>query len=327
MSLIEFGKMYRPMRAAIRKISKMADGILGFELVSEAEGPLAAFTCGAHIDVIMPNGVTRQYSLVNQSGDDHYHICVNLDPASRGGSSFMHEVVAEGDVLEISAPRNNFPLHEAAPMSILIAGGIGITPIYAMAAQLAAIGRPWRLYHCTRNVARTPFVKELRELAVRSGGELVHVHDGIPGIRPLDIAAVVDTAPADTHFYCCGPKPLMDAFAKATARIATANIHTEHFTNAVVAKDDDSDFTVVCARSNRSVVVPKGVSILAALEAQGMAPLCSCREGICGTCETNILAGQPDHRDAVLTPDERESGETMMICVSRAKGKEITLDI
>ncbi len=315
------------MHAIVKEIAAPAEGLRSFKLVSTNGAPLEPYTCGAHLDVMMPNGITRQYSLISRSGDDSYHICVNRDAASRGGSAYMHDTVAVGDTLQISAPRNHFPLDETAAMSILIAGGIGITPIYAMVVRLAELGRPWRLYHCTRNVARTPFIQELRDLAARSGGELVHVHDGIPGIRPLDIPAVVASAPKDTHFYCCGPTPLMDAFAKATASVAHHNVHTEHFANTVTPTDNDTAFEVILARSGRKITVPKGTSILQALEASGLTPLCSCREGICGTCETTILAGVPDHRDAVLSLEERDANQTMMICVSRAKGAELTLDI
>lgn len=315
------------MHALVTEITTPAEGLRSFKLVSKSGAALEPFTCGAHIDVVMPNGFTRQYSLINRSGEDHYHICVNRDAASRGGSAYMHDTVAVGDMLEISAPKNHFPLTEDAPMSILIAGGIGITPIYAMVMRLAELNRPWRLYHCTRNVARTPFITELRDLAARSGGELVHVHDGIPGIRPLDVAAVIESAPKGTHFYCCGPAPLMDAFATATAQVAHHNVHTEHFSNTVQPSDDDEAFEVILGRSGRRITVPKGTSILEALEADGLSVLCSCREGICGTCETTILAGEPDHRDAVLSLEERDANQTMMICVSRAKSAELTLDI
>ena len=315
------------MHARVTEITTPAEGLRSFKLVNLSGAALEPFASGAHIDVVMPNGLTRQYSLINRSGDGHYLICVNRDAASRGGSVYMHDAVAVGDTLEISTPKNHFPLTEDAPMSILIAGGIGITPIYAMVGRLAELGRPWRLYHCTRNVARTPFIPELRELAARSDGELVHVHDGIPGIRPLDVAEVVATAPEDTHFYCCGPAPLMDAFAEATRQVAHHNVHTEHFSSTVQASDDDRAFDVILGRSGRRITVPKGISILEALEAEGLAVLCSCREGICGTCETSVLAGEPDHRDAVLSLEERNANQTMLICVSRAKSTELTLDI
>lgn len=316
------------MEVLVREISRPAEGIRGLTLVSTTGEALEPFTAGAHIDVSLPSGITRQYSLINDAGEGCYRVCVNLDANSRGGSAWLHETLAEGDTLTISAPRNNFPLVEDAAMSILIAGGIGITPILAMVRRLAALRRPWRLYHCTRTIARTPFAEELRAIAAQGGGEVVHIHDGIPGIRPLDIGAVVAAAPAATHFYCCGPAPLMDAFAAATADVPPANVHVEHFSNAhAAASADGPAFDVVCARSGTRVTVPAGMSILQALEVEGLAPLCSCREGICGTCETTVLDGDPDHRDMVLTPEERESNQTMMICVSRARGGELVLDI
>ena len=143
----------------------------------------------------------------------------------------------------------------------------------------------------------------------------------------MDVAAAIADQPGGTHFYCCGPTPLMDAFDEATRSLPPQQVHTERFSGVVVDTEDDTDFEVICARSDKRVRVPKGTSILAALEAEGLSPLCSCREGVCGTCETAVLAGTPDHRDAVLSPEERAANETMMICVSRAQGKELTLDI
>lgn len=316
------------MKVLVREISRPAEGIRSLTLVSITGEGLEPFTAGAHIDLSLPNGITRQYSLVNDVCDGTYRVCVNLDANSRGGSTWLHEVLAEGDTLTISAPRNNFPLVEDAAMSILIAGGIGITPIFAMVRRLATLRRPWRLYHCTRTIARTPFAEEIRALAAQSDGEIVHIHDGIPGIRPLDIGAVVANAPEATHFYCCGPAPLMDSFAAATTDVPKGNVHVEHFSNAnAAARADDRAFDVVCARSGKRIAVPSGISILGALEAAGLAPLCSCREGICGTCETVVLKGNPDHRDMVLTPEERESNQTIIICVSRARDAEIILDI
>lgn len=317
------------MRATVRQITQLAEGIRAFRLVGADGGPLPDFTPGAHIDVTLPGGLIRQYSLINAAGESHYRIAVNLDANSRGGSRCLHQDVAEGDVLEIGGPRNHFPLTEDAPLTVLIAGGIGITPLFAMAARLARLGRRWRLYHCTRTPARTPFVDELRAL-VRDhpGGEVIHLHDAVPGIRPLDMAAIATEAPAGTHFYACGPEPMLAAFLAATASRPPAMVHVERFAAVAPApQGDDAAFDVICARSNLRVAVAPGQSILAALEAQGIAPLCSCREGICGTCETAILEGEPDHRDAVLTPEERAEGRTMMICVSRARGRELTLDL
>lgn len=317
------------MKAVVRNISEAADGIRSFRLESDDGTSVPDFEPGAHVDVAMPDGTTRQYSLINAAGEGHYQICVNLDANSRGGSRYMHEAVVVGGTLEISAPRNNFPLIETAPMSVLIAGGIGITPILAMVRRLSSLGRGWRLYHCTRNPARTPFVDVLQSFSRQMpGGEVVYVHDAVPGIRHLDIPAVVAAARPGTHFYCCGPEPMLDAFGVATAGLPREFVHVERFSNAAAAaRDDDADFELICKRSGLRVPVPAGQSILEALEAHGLTPLCSCREGICGTCETRVLAGEADHRDAVLSPEERQGNQTMMICVSRARGRQLTLDI
>ena len=286
------------------------------------------FGPGAHIDLHLPNGLIRQYSLLNAAHGDTLEVAVNLDPNSRGGSASVHRDLKPGDRIEIQGPRNHFPLAEDAPHSVLIAGGIGITPVHAMVHRLSELGRGWTLYHCARAPDRTPYMTELRALAARSGGMLVHVHDGVAGIRPLDLAAVVAGYPADTHFYCCGPGPLMAGFATATAGLPAAQVHVEYFSNTVTASDTKAEaFEVICNRSGKTVQVPADRSILEVLEAEGLTPLCSCREGICGTCETAVMAGEPDHRDLVLTADERASNATMMICISRAKSASLTLDI
>lgn len=314
------------MQAVIEAIRPVATGIVQLSLKPEAASQTLEVTPGAHIDLHLPNGLVRQYSLINPAAGETLDVAVNLDPHSRGGSRCVHQDLKAGDRIEISPPRNNFPLDESAHQSIFIAGGIGITPILAMVRRLSELRRAWTLYHCARTPERTPFMAELRILAARVGASLVHVHDGMPGIAPLDIAAVVDAAQDDAQFYCCGPKPLMAAFEAATAKLPPARVHVEYFANdAVRAKGHE--FELVCARSGMTLTIPAGCSVLEALEARGMAPLCSCREGVCGTCETAILAGEADHRDLVLSPDERASNATMMICVSRAKTPSLTLDL
>ncbi len=314
------------MQAIVQAITPVATGIVQLSLKPEASLNSGDIGPGAHIDLHLPNGLVRQYSLLAPACPGLLEVAVNLDPKSRGGSASVHRDLKPGDRIEIGAPRNHFPLFEAAPHSVLIAGGIGITPIFAMVGRLAELGAGWTLYHCARTPDRTPYMAELRDLAKRSGGVLVHVHDGVAGVMPLDLAAVVEGAPAGSHFYCCGPSPLMAAFAAATGRLPPERIHVEYFANDGAAATGEA-FELICARSGRTLRVPADRSILEALEAEGLAPLCSCREGICGTCETAILAGEPEHRDLVLTPDERAGNATMMICVSRARSASLTLDI
>lgn len=315
----------------VEAITTVAEGIKLFTLAnSEAGQSLAPCGPGSHVDVHMANGIVRQYSITDTTRHDTYSIGVNRNPASRGGSAYMHEKVRVGDLIKCSKPRNNFPLNEGAQHSVFIAGGIGITPIISMIRGLATLGRPWTLYFCTRTKARTPFISELDRLSKTVGGQVEYVHDGENDGKPLDIAAAVTAAPPYAHFYCCGPTPLMESFADVTRGIGEEFVHVEFFSAPVTEMEDDwlaEEFTVVLQRSNKQVTVPVDKSILEALEAEGIMPLCSCREGICGTCETKVLAGKPKHNDFVLTPDEREANKTMMLCVSRAYSKEIVLDM
>lgn len=317
------------MQATVTSVVPVASGILQLSLTPDAGGPAGDAAPGAHIDLHLPNGLIRQYSLLGSSTAERFDVAVNLDPASRGGSAAVHQILKAGDRLVISAPRNHFPLCETAPHSVLVAGGIGVTPIHAMAHRLAELGRGWTLYHCARSPERTPYMAELRDLAARSGGTVVHIHDGIAGVRPLDLAAVVAGAPEGAHFYCCGPAPLMAAFGEATASLSADRVHVEYFAAPAAPAETPAaeSFELVLARSGKVLQIPAERSILEMLEAEGIAPLCSCREGICGTCETAILAGEPDHRDLVLSPEERAANATMMICVSRARSASLTLDI
>lgn len=321
--------MQAMMQATVTSVVPVASGIVQLSLTPDASAPAADAAPGAHIDLHLPNGLIRQYSLLGGSTPEQFNVAVNLDPNSRGGSAAVHQLLKAGDRLTISAPRNHFPLCETAAHSVLVAGGIGVTPIHAMVHRLAELGRGWTLYHCARSPDRTPYMAELRELATRSGGTLVHIHDGIAGVRPLDLAAVVAATPQGAHFYCCGPAPLMAAFADATATLPAEHVHVEYFAAPAVgtAADAAEAFELVLARSGKVLQIPAERSILEVLEDEGLAPLCSCREGICGTCETAILKGEPDHRDLVLTPDERAANATMMICVSRARSASLTLDI
>ncbi len=314
------------MQAIVQAVTPVASGIVQLSLKPDATLTAEDFGPGAHIDLHLPNGLIRQYSLLAPASSGLLEVAVNLDPKSRGGSAYVHQGLKPGDQIGISLPRNHFPLTETAPHSVLIAGGIGITPIYAMAHRLAEIGAGWTLYHCARTPDRTPYMAELRALAAKSGATFVHIHDGVAGVQPLDLAAVVAGAPAGAHFYCCGPEPLMAGFATATSRLPPERVHVEYFSNSAADAQGEA-FELICSRSGRTLQIPADRSILEALEAEGLAPLCSCREGVCGTCETAVLAGEPDHRDLVLTPDERASNATMMICVSRAKSASLTLDI
>jgi len=311
----------------VRSVSWEAQGILSYDLRPFAGRELPPFTAGAHIDLLLPGGMVRSYSLVNPQEERHrYVIAVNRDAASRGGSRFVHESVRPGDTLTVSSPRNNFPLAEDAGHSVLIAGGIGITPLWCMIQRLQALGRSWELYYCTRTRQSAAFLEPLQGLGRRVNTDLHFNFDQEPGGRMLDIAAVVASAPANAHLYCCGPLPMLEAFERAAASRPPAQVHTEYF-SAREAPSVDGGFTVVLARSKVELEVPKGKTILDALLDNGFDSPYSCLEGVCGTCEARVLEGIPDHRDLVLSKEEKESNRSMMICCSGSKSARLVLDL
>ena len=300
-----------------------APSITSFDLRPLAGGELPAFTAGAHIDLTLPNGLIRSYSLVNPQTERHrYVIAVQKDRASRGGSKWVHENFRAGDVLTINGPRNNFVLNEAAEKTILIAGGIGVTPLLCMAERLTELKRDWELIYCSRKKADTAFMERLAAF----GPRVKHNFDEEPGGKMLDIAAVVRAVPANAHLYCCGPLPMLGAFETATAELPRERVHIEYFT----AKEPPAvsgGFKVVLAKSGREFVVPPGKTILDTLLDAGLDIPYSCMEGVCGTCETKVVEGTPDHRDLILTEEEHAAGKVMMICCSGSKSEKLVLDL
>ena len=310
-----------------RKHSEALD-ICSLDLVAEPGHSLTPFTAGAHIDVALPNGLVRQYSLCNPPGETgRYQIAVLRDAASRGGSQAVHDAVAEGSTLRISAPKNHFPLATKAPHHLLLAGGIGITPLLAMAERLTAQGESFELHHCTRSRERTPFVSRI---AVSAFARRVQHHhdDGDPGQR-LDLAATLARAPQGTHLYVCGPTGFMDAVL-ATGRAAgwpEERLHREYFSAAPVDNTNAGGFELEIASSGRVIPVTANQSALAALLAAGLDIPMSCEQGVCGTCLTGIKGGTPDHRDQYLTPEERAAGNQFLPCCSRASSPRLVLDL
>ena len=310
----------------VKSVTYEAERINAYDLRPVAQGALPAFTAGAHIDLHLPNGATRSYSLINAEGERHrYVIAVAQDAASSGGSRYVHETLRPGDRLSVTPPQNNFALIEDAAHSVLIAGGIGITPIWCMVQRLALLGRSWALYYSARTRAAAAFVEPLQALHAASGNPLVLNFDYEPGGKPLDLAAIVGSAAAHAHLYCCGPVGMLEAFESAAHERPRERVHVEYF-SAKEAPAKDGGFTVVLARSKVQVFVDEGKSILDALLAAGLDPPRSCTEGVCGTCEMRVLEGIPDHRDIVLTEAERASNKTMMICCSGAKSGTLVLD-
>lgn len=294
-----------------------------FDLRDPGGRALPSFAPGAHLDVRLNGGLVRSYSLIGSPADgSRYLLGVQRDPQSRGGSRFLHDQTRVGDLIEVSQPINQFPLVDDAARSVLIAGGIGITPILPMVERLAGLGRPFVLHYGVRDRETLPFQSRI----ARHGDKVRTAFSREPGGRRLDIAAIVDAAPADAELYCCGPRGMLEAFAKATTGRDSARVHVEHFSTVEPAAVEGG-FEVVLARRGRTVAVPPGKTILEALNEAGIEPACSCIEGVCGTCETRVLDGLPDHRDAILTPEERAQNRSMMICVSGARTGRLVLDL
>ncbi|MFF5985431.1 PDR/VanB family oxidoreductase [Streptomyces olindensis] len=295
-----------------------ADGVLALTLRHPLGEPLPAWEPGAHVDVLLGPGLERQYSLCGDPADGTaWRIAVLREPDGRGGSAHVHEQVREGDKIRVRGPRNNFRL-EPARRYRFVAGGIGITPILPMLAAAEAAGAEWTLLYGGRTRRSMAFGEEL----LRYGDRVTVAPEDETGL--LDLPSVLDDVPEDTLVYCCGPGPLLDA---VEARCPSGVLRVERFRPKEQETGGDTEFEVELARSGRTLTVTPDVSVLDAVRAAGVEVLYSCTEGTCGTCETDVLDGEPDHRDSVLTDDERAAGETMLICVSRCRGKRLVLDL
>lgn len=305
-----------------------AQDICGLELVPLDGGALPAFSAGAHVELHLPGGLVRPYSLCNDPAEtQRYQLGVLRDPASRGGSAAVHEQLQEGQTLRISAPSNGFALQPGAHRSLLLAGGIGITPILAMAEQLTREGAAFELHYSARSPARMAF----RERIAASGfASQVHCHfdDGAEA-QQLDLRALLAVPPADLHLYVCGPKGFMDAVLN-TARAQgwpEAQLHWEFFGTEVVVADGDAPFEVQIASTGQVVVVARDQTIAKALAHAGVAVQTACEQGVCGTCLTRVLDGVPDHRDVYLTPEEQAANDQLLPCCSRARSPRLVLDL
>lgn len=302
-----------------------AQGIVSVELRALDGSQLPAFEAGSHIDLHLDNGLVRSYSLSNSPDEQHrYVVGVLNDKNSRGGSRFVHEKLRVGQTLKISAPRNNFELDETAKQTVLVAGGIGITPIFCMFNRMRSLGKPVKLIYCARSAQEAAFLGTLKE--AEAGSLLTHFDSEKGG--PPDLKALLAEYGADTHYYCCGPTPMLDAFERVLGELSYPNVHIERFSAAGdVTASQESGYTVECRKSNKVLTVPAGMALLDALLDAGLPADYSCREGVCGACELSVLEGEPDHRDSVLSNSERAANKTMMVCVSGCKGNRLVLDI
>jgi vanillate O-demethylase ferredoxin subunit len=310
----------------LKRINFEAETVNSYELVA-IEGDLIPFTAGSHIDLHLSNGMIRSYSLVNDPSERHrYVIAVNKDAASRGGSRFIHDGLRVGDIITISHPRNNFALQENAGHSVLIAGGIGITPLFSMIHRLETLGRSWELYYAARMRCSAAFLDALNALRPGVQPKLHLNFDHEPSGRMFDLTAIVKGAPPDAHLYCCGPVPMLQAFEMATTDRPADHVHVEYF-KAREKPAAEGGFEVRLARSNRTIMVEPGKTILNALLDAGIEASYACTEGVCGTCETRLLEGIPDHRDLFLSKEEQAANKTMIICRSGSKSRTLVLDL
>jgi vanillate O-demethylase ferredoxin subunit len=316
------------IRVRVLRKAVEAEGICSFELAAEDGQPLPAFSAGSHVDVQVADGLTRQYSLCNDSAETHrYLIGVLREPASRGGSTAMHDRVQVGDVISISAPKNHFALAHEARSHLLLAGGIGITPILCMAERLAQTGADFELHYCTRSPARTAFAQRIRGSAFAAC--VSFHHDDGDAAQKIDIASLLAQPAPGRHVYVCGPKGFMDAVL-GTARAngwPEPQLHFEFFTADVAPRDADEAFDVKLASSGRVVHIPKGMTVLNALADAGVIVPSSCEQGVCGTCITRVIEGVPDHRDMYFTPEEQAANAEFTPCCSRSRTPLLVLDL
>lgn len=311
------------IRVKLKNIAREAEGINLLELARSDGSALPPFSAGAHIDLRLPNGMVRSYSLVNCPSETHrYLIGVKKELDSRGGSRFIHEQLRTGDELDIDAPRNNFQLCENASRSVLIAGGIGITPFASMVRRLEQLGLPWELHYAARSRDSAGFVQHLASY----GSKVNYYFTKEPVAQRIDIRQIVEKLPPDSHAYCCGPRDMLATFEEATARLPANRAHLEFFSNTD-GIDKGGAFEVQLARSGQTVVVQSGETILDVLLKHKIDAPYSCLEGVCSTCETRVLSGIPDHRDLILSQEEREANDRMLICCSRSKSPTLVLDL
>ncbi len=293
----------KPVAMRLTAITYAAEHVNLYEFRPVSGAFVPHFTAGAHVDLHLPNGLVRQYSIANAPDQrDCYVLGVKRETAGRGGSRFMHDELRVGTVLEVGGPRNNFPL-------------------VSMVARLRSLARPWELHYAVRRRSEAAF---LDGLLAGDGHVRLHVDEEEGDV--LDVARIVGAAPKEAHLYCCGPTPMLDAFTAVAASRPVERVHLEHF-SSTIARAVESGFVVELARSKLRIAIPPGQTILEALRARGLDVQSSCEQGICGSCETRVLAGKPDHRDLLLSDEEKAANEVMMICCSGSRSPVLVLDL
>lgn len=320
----EYSDRSNAIRVTVAKKISVGEGICSLEL-TPLSGALPSFQPGAHIDVSLSNGLVRQYSLVNNPGEtDRYVIGVKRENPSQGGSEFIHETLREGDLLAISEPRNNFPLRRDAEQTILIAGGIGVTPLLSMAGALDGQNLDFAFHYFAQNERQLAFPDRIMQIEKRLTCHL----DLSPEQTHTEIGEILSSPSADRQVYICGPGPMLDAARDIAEKRGWAEnaVHFEYFKNTTEI-DDSSSFEIALSRSALTLQVPAGRTILSVLRENGVDMPASCQQGACGTCLATVLDGEPDHQDVYLSRSEKHEGKKILTCVSRAKSKRLVLDV
>lgn len=314
--------------ARVAAVTDLTGEIRCLELQRADGGPLPDFTPGAHVDLHLGPSLIRQYSLCNGPElRDRYVVAVKREAESRGGSAALHDKIKAGDTLRVTGPRNHFPLADEATEHLLLAGGIGVTPLLSMARHLKASSKRFRLKYFTRSPSHTAFHAEL---SGKDWAEEVVFHYAVePERLRAYLQTVLGHPPAGGHAYVCGPRPFMDmAIEIASQSYPKGAVHSEYFSADPAAQSGPKEgFTVRCARSEKELEVPEGESIVNVLSRNGVHVEVMCEQGVCGTCLTGVLQGRPDHRDSYLTDGERESNEKILVCCSRSLDPVLVLDL
>ena len=311
----------------VRRREAPADGVVTLTLAAPGGEDLPEWTPGAHIDLIMTPSLVRQYSLCGDTANrGEWRVGILLDPNSRGGSEFVHDKLHEGTTVRVRGPRNHFPL-VSSPRYQFIAGGIGITPMVPMIEAAEATGADWRLLYGGRARSSMAFTGELERY-----GERVTVcpRDEQDTNFRKSLESALSVTDDKTLVYCCGPEGLLQAVEDGCGHWPDGSLHVERFSAKVLEEpspDALQSFEVECQRSGLTLMVPLDKSIYEAAEEAGVDVLGSCMEGVCGTCECDVLEGEPDHRDSVLNDAEKACNDTMMICVSRSRSERLVLDL
>lgn len=314
------------MDVIIQNILPLTTQILGFELVQKDGSDLPKFSAGSHVDVFLGNGLIRQYSLANCSSETHrYMIGVLNDENSRGGSRYIHANFKVGDTLQISEPRNLFPIQTATQKAKLFAGGIGITPIYAMAHEFTAQNIPFELHYFSRSESTLAFAKQLQQQF--NGRVFFHIDDK-PDSK-ADMQQILAEPSESHHLYVCGPNGFMDFIIQSAENNMwkSAQIHKEHFMAIAQDTSHDGEFSLEIKSTGQRITVTQDQTVVQALEENGYCIPISCEQGICGTCLTNVLEGEPEHRDMFLTEEEQAMNNQFTPCCSRSKSKVLVLDL